>query len=385
MRPLQPAARLACVALLLGLTAVASGCSRDEAAGTAGREIAAPTSAPMATPGAPDRPENPTTAAPTTDEPVLATVGDRRITTRDVDEHIRRQLFERMIAAQGPEKLARYRDRALDDLVDELVLEREARRRGVTPEELLESERRAVRDEEVEAYFERHRSRWGEDATIADHAAEIRQLLLAKRRQEVLTALREGEGEDLRVQRPDTSAAIAGEGFAIGPDSAPVTIVAFVDYASTSFRRTQPVLDALVSRHAGELRLRMRHLPDERHPRSRALAAAAVCAEAQGRFPAFHVHLLAHPRQVADEDLERYAADLGMDLDAFVPCLGSPDTAARIDRDVAAARAAGIEVSPGFWMNGQVIAGPRPVGIFERMIATHLEQSTGAGAAGAGW
>lgn len=371
-----PTARIVVLALPLLTLVVWGGCSRQDEASAPQQERPSDAKAAI-------EPES--NAAPRTpdDTTVVAMVGDREITTQEVDERIREQLFERMIASQGPVKLKQHRDRALEDMIDELVLAREARRRGLTPEELLEGERRAVRDEQVEIFFEQHRAQFGEDADLGERFGEIRQLLLEKRKQEVLSALR--AREDLEVRTPRPGGSIDRGGFAIGPASAPVTLVAFVDYTSTSYRRTQPVLDALAVQYPNRLRMQMRQLPDARHPRARAASTAALCAEEQGRFPAYHQRLLENPRELADEDLERYAMEAGMDLGSFGACTNSSATEARIDQDIQAARAVGIEVSPGFWLNGQVVPGPRPVSIFTRMIDAHLQRAQQAGLTGEGW
>ncbi len=63
------------------------------------------------------------------------------------------------------------------------------------------------------------------------------------------------------------------------------------------------------------LRFVFRHFPIEAiHPHARSHAAAEAAA-AQGQLWAMHEHLFEHQQALADEDLPRYAVELGLDRD----------------------------------------------------------------------
>lgn len=73
---------------------------------------------------------------------VVAEVGEERITRGQLDAHLDQALGSRELATPADRERDRVYSRLLDDLVDERLLEAEARRRGVT-----------VTDAEVEAYL----------------------------------------------------------------------------------------------------------------------------------------------------------------------------------------------------------------------------------------
>jgi protein-disulfide isomerase len=95
------------------------------------------------------------------------------------------------------------------------------------------------------------------------------------------------------------------------------------------------------------------------HPSACALAAAAVCAEEQGKLEPMSDALFANQKQKLP--LERVAAAVGLDAAAFRECLRAPSTGRRIQQDIAAALAVGIRATPTYLVNGTPYAGKLPV------------------------
>ena len=54
-------------------------------------------------------------------------------------------------------------------------------------------------------------------------------------------------------------------------------------------------------------------------------------------------------------------------------CLGSPETHARVEQDVEAAREVGVSGTPAFFVNGILLTGAKPVEEFVRVIERELE------------
>ncbi len=94
-------------------------------------------------------------------------------------------------------------------------------------------------------------------------------------------------------------------------------------------------------------RVRFRHLPRRS---GLAAALAAETARELGAFDAMHERLLAHEGPLASEDLRRYAADAGLDPDAFEAAFGSDAQMARLRADIAAA---GTNDPPVLFLDGE--------------------------------
>ena len=79
---------------------------------------------------------------------------------------------------------------------------------------------------------------------------------------------------------------------------------------------------------------------------------ATESAGAQTDFWKMHEYLFEHQKQLEDADLQRYALELGLDVDRFGRDCRSPDIVRRIDRDLDSGERSGVEGTPTFYVNG---------------------------------
>jgi protein-disulfide isomerase len=68
--------------------------------------------------------------------------------------------------------------------------------------------------------------------------------------------------------------------------------------------------------------------------------------------------MFAHQDALEDEDLERYAVQLGLDLERFKSDMASADTQSRIDADKAEGRRVHVEGTPTIFVNGRHFTEP---------------------------
>lgn len=156
---------------------------------------------------------------------------------------------------------------------------------------------------------------------------------------------------------------------AIGPADAPVTVIEYMDYAcpacATAHSVVVPELAEMAA--AGDVRFEVHFLPifDVTGP----AIFAVECAGEQGFWWAMHSLILENQTngiraQKTFEDLGAlltgYAADLGLDMDAFRQCLASEDKLQgyidRVNEQIAASEALGIRGTPTFVVNGEPLA-----------------------------
>ncbi|MCW1892263.1 MAG: thioredoxin domain-containing protein [Candidatus Uhrbacteria bacterium] len=141
-----------------------------------------------------------------------------------------------------------------------------------------------------------------------------------------------------------------------GPSDAPVTLVEFVDFECPSCRQAHAELQRVRSELQGKIRFAYRHFPLPIHSHALASAAAAVCADRQGAlFP--YAELLMEEDKLERADLVRRAAELRLDVDAFVPCLTATSTRMIIERDLNAGGELGVNSTPTFFVNTTMIVG----------------------------
>ena len=136
-------------------------------------------------------------------------------------------------------------------------------------------------------------------------------------------------------------------------------ILEYGDYECPYSRRVFREIVRIEQRPGSSIRFAFRHFPlTEIHPHALAAAAAAEAAALQDRFWEMHELLFHRQKALQDEDLQRYAAELGLDLSRFNRDRSSPDVARRIERDVESGRASGeVRGTPTLFIDGIVHLG----------------------------
>lgn len=156
----------------------------------------------------------------------------------------------------------------------------------------------------------------------------------------------------------------------LGPAEAPVTVVVFSDFECPHCARGRVVASDLRAMFPESVRLVWRNLPSASHAHARAAAEAAMEVRAQRgdeAFWRFHDIVFSHQDALGREDLERYAARVGVDLPRFRAALDEHLHGSAVDGDIALAERLGVDATPTFVVNGTVIAGAQPLAVFEEL------------------
>lgn len=144
-----------------------------------------------------------------------------------------------------------------------------------------------------------------------------------------------------------------------GPEAAPL-LVEYGDYECPYSRRAFREIERVERRLESGVRFVFRHFPlTEIHPHALAAAAAAEAAASQYRFWDMHERLFHGQNALEDEDLRRYARDLGLDPARFDENRASEAVFARIRRDVESGFDSGeVRGTPTLFVHGSVYRGP---------------------------
>lgn len=138
-----------------------------------------------------------------------------------------------------------------------------------------------------------------------------------------------------------------------GPDTAPVTLIAYCDFECPYSGQIYPVIHTLLKQVGNRVRYIFRHFPLlHKHPHAHQAAEAAEAASAQGHFWEMYDLLFTHQAALAESDLLGYARRLKLKSAAFEAALRERTYAKRVYRDVASGRRHGITGTPTFLMNG---------------------------------
>jgi protein-disulfide isomerase len=138
-----------------------------------------------------------------------------------------------------------------------------------------------------------------------------------------------------------------------GPPEAPLTLVEYGDYQCPYCGAAYPIIKEVQARLGDRLRFVFRNFPiTTSHPQAEQAAEAAEEAGAQGRFWPMHDLLYENQRHLADEDLLRYAGQLGLDVDSFGRDLAEHVHASRVREDFMSGVRSGVNGTPTFYVNG---------------------------------
>lgn len=141
----------------------------------------------------------------------------------------------------------------------------------------------------------------------------------------------------------------------LGPPDAAITVVEWADFECPFCRLISPMLDDLVKRFDGQVRVVFKFYPLGSHPNGEIAARAAVAALNQGKFWEMHHMLFENQGKLDHADLERYAKDLKLDLVKFRQDLTSAETTAHIEKDKKQGEEVGLEGTPMLFINGREV------------------------------
>jgi protein-disulfide isomerase len=161
-----------------------------------------------------------------------------------------------------------------------------------------------------------------------------------------------------------------------GPKNAPVTIVEFSDFQCPFCKNVVPTLEALEKQYGNKVKVAFKNQPLPFHANARPAAAASLAANAQGKFWEYHDKLFAHQEALDRASLEKYAAELGLDMSKFKAALDSKKFDAQITADATEATWAGAEGTPTFFINGRKLVGAQPLDAFKAIIDEELKKAS---------
>lgn len=181
----------------------------------------------------------------------------------------------------------------------------------------------------------------------------------------VASAQGKGSGDIATLDDPKTG----------GSSGAFLTIVEFADFGCPYSRETSGVVRALAKAFPDTVVFQYRDFPIEiLHEGAELAAYAGVCAQAQGKFWEMHDVLYAQ-QDFTNDGIIAAAENVGLDVDTFVTCVNSEDTAAEVDADLADGVDAGVLGTPTFFFNGEKVEGAIPYDLFRSIIETFLAQT----------
>jgi protein-disulfide isomerase len=154
----------------------------------------------------------------------------------------------------------------------------------------------------------------------------------------------------------------------LGAADAPVTLVEFLDPECEACAAFSPVVKKILKDYDGKVRLVVRYMPF--HPNSARAATLTEAAGEQGKYWEMQELLFrrhaewgerhgapksAQPANI-DALFEKYAMELGLDIEKVSAAIQENRYQAKLQRDMRDGQSLGVRKTPSFFVNGRMLA-----------------------------
>jgi protein-disulfide isomerase len=181
-----------------------------------------------------------------------------------------------------------------------------------------------------------------------------------------------------KPQGPDGKATYKvelGDAYVKGPADAKVTIIEWSDFQCPFCSRVTPTIKQLADKYGNDVRIAFKHNALPMHNRAKAAALAAEAAGNQGKFWEMHDLLFANQKELTDENFDKWAGELGLDVAKFKADLADPKTAKKVDDNQKQGTTLGARGTPAFFVNGRYLSGAQPVEAFSALIDEEMKKA----------
>lgn len=178
---------------------------------------------------------------------------------------------------------------------------------------------------------------------------------------------------------------VVSDDHVVGPATAPVTIVEYLDFECEACGAFYPIMKELEAAYPNDLRIVSRYFPLPGHRNSMTAALAVEAASRQGKYQ--EMFDMAFQRQKdwgeksapTPEVFEGYAQEIGLDVAKFKEDVASQSVKDRVQRDFDAGNKLGNTGTPTFFLNGKKINNPNGLDAYKKLIDDAIAQSKTAG------
>jgi protein-disulfide isomerase len=146
-----------------------------------------------------------------------------------------------------------------------------------------------------------------------------------------------------------------------------VTVVEFFDYRCPYCKQVLPSLQTLLKEDRN-LRFLYKEMP-VLGPASVVAAHAALAAQRQGKYEAFHTAMMGTKGQITEDTVYKVANSVGLDVDRLKQDMTAPEIEQALKANLALADALNIRGTPGFIIGNHITPGALDLDALKDLIA----------------
>jgi protein-disulfide isomerase/uncharacterized membrane protein len=275
--------------------------------------------------------------------PIVARIGSQTITRAQMESDLGPD------ARHAQWETYRTEKNWLDQKLTEVLVQREAAARHISPAQLVQDELEDPVNRELDEFLKTKAAQLKpEDRAVLREQMRVAQLMRKYGAIEYLTPPAIDEKDLLAIPGPH----LGGDA-----QTAPIRLVIFSDFGCEYCVHTSQSIAAVMKRYGNDISLTFHYLPLDIHYRSHDAAIAAECATEQNKFWPFHDALMSHGGALSGIDFLKLAGELGLDQNKFSQCLSSNAAADVVIQSIQQANLLGIDATPAVFLNGQRIGG----------------------------
>lgn len=301
---------------------------------------------------------------------VVLEIDGNKVTLADFEQKRPTALFQARNTFYESEK------KAVDQYVDDYLLERQAQKENLTVTQLLERHVTSTlpkdpSDEALRVYYEGVDTKESFDAVKGQILQHVRDRRMAKAKAAYMASLRSQANIAIKLTPPRTQITVKNAPVR-GDINAPVTIIEYADYECPYCQQSQPTINKVEAAFKGKIAFAYKDVPLPMHSHAQKASEAAHCAGEQGKYWEYHDMLYA-TKALEVPQLKQHARELKLDGAAFDKCLDSSAEAESIKPYVAEALGFGLQGTPGFFINGRFFSGGMSYDEFRNVINEELK------------
>ncbi len=154
-----------------------------------------------------------------------------------------------------------------------------------------------------------------------------------------------------------------------GEPTAPIQIIEFADAQCPYSAAFSQTLRKAMLAYPDKFHFVFKDFPlNDIHPNATRAALALSCANKQNRFWQMHDKVFGSQDKLSATDLQAYANQIGLNVNAFQLCLIDPTTKKEVATDTTVGTEAGVAGTPTFFINGNKVEGAIPSDLFEKLL-----------------
>jgi protein-disulfide isomerase len=284
---------------------------------------------------------------------VVAEIGGHPVTAGELEQKEASKLLQARYKYYVAEK------DALEQYIDDQLLEMQAKKESVSVDELLKRHVsinvQEPTEDQLRFYFEGVQTDESYETARPNIIETVHQLRMKKAREAYVTELRAEYGVIVELSQPSAHIE-AGNAPRLGSEKAPVQIIEYADYECPYCQKVSPELNRLKAQFGDQVSLVYKDFPLPMHPNAARAAEGARCAGVQGKFWEFHDFLF-ETKKLKEADMKAEARVLKLDGDKFDQCLDKQEQFESLKKDAQDAQRLGLSGTPSFFINGHFMSG----------------------------